>query len=41
MKTETCDRYVVWQEQVNPFVVVELLSPGTAKEDLEENADLR
>ncbi|WNZ26698.1 Uma2 family endonuclease [Leptolyngbya sp. NK1-12] len=27
--------YVVWQEGVNPFVVVELLSPGTEKEDLE------
>ncbi|MDB9513264.1 Uma2 family endonuclease [Kamptonema animale CS-326] len=26
--------YVVWQEAVNPFVVVELLSPGTEKEDL-------
>lgn len=26
--------YVVWQEGVNPFVVVELLSPGTRKEDL-------
>jgi Uma2 family endonuclease len=26
--------YVVWDEQVNPFVVVELLSPGTEKEDL-------
>ncbi|NCJ06712.1 hypothetical protein GS597_09370 [Synechococcales cyanobacterium C] len=26
--------YVVWQERVNPFVVVELLSPGTEKEDL-------
>ncbi len=30
--------YVVWQEGVNPFVVVELLSPGTEKEDLGENA---
>jgi len=29
--------YVVWQEGVNPFVVVELLSPGTEKEDLGEN----
>lgn len=28
--------YVVWQERVNPFVVVELLSPGTEKEDLGE-----
>ena len=26
--------YVVWQESVNPFVVVELLSPGTEQEDL-------
>ena len=26
--------YVVWQEGVNPFVVVELLSPGTEDEDL-------
>lgn len=26
--------YVVWQEGTNPFVVVELLSPGTEKEDL-------
>ncbi|WP_293130593.1 Uma2 family endonuclease [Microcoleus sp. bin38.metabat.b11b12b14.051] len=29
--------YVVWQEAVNPFVIVELLSPGTEKEDLGEN----
>jgi Uma2 family endonuclease len=29
--------YVVWQEGVNPFVIVELLSPGTEKEDLGEN----
>lgn len=28
--------YVVWQEGVNPFVVVELLSPDTRKEDLGE-----
>lgn len=28
--------YVVWQEGMNPFVVVELLSPGTEKEDLGE-----
>ena len=28
--------YVVWQEGVDPFVVVELLSPGTLKEDLGE-----
>ena len=26
--------YVTWQEAVNPFVVIELLSPGTEKEDL-------
>jgi Uma2 family endonuclease len=26
--------YVVWQEGVNPFVVVELQSPGTEAEDL-------
>lgn len=28
--------YVTWQEGVNPLVVVELLSPGTEKEDLGE-----
>ncbi|NEP01627.1 MAG: Uma2 family endonuclease [Symploca sp. SIO2E9] len=28
--------YVVWQEGLVPFVVVELLSPGTEKEDLGE-----
>jgi Uma2 family endonuclease len=26
--------YVIWQEGVNPFVVVEILSPGTEQEDL-------
>jgi Uma2 family endonuclease len=26
--------YVIWQEGVDPYVVVELLSPGTEKEDL-------
>ena len=26
--------YVTWQEPANPFVVVELISPGTEKEDL-------
>jgi Uma2 family endonuclease len=31
--------YVVWQEGINPFVVVELLSPGTEKEDLGEFAE--
>jgi Uma2 family endonuclease len=30
--------YVVWQERVNPFVVVELLSPGTEQEDLGQTA---
>ncbi|MBP0015067.1 MAG: Uma2 family endonuclease [Roseofilum sp. SBFL] len=28
--------YVVWQEEVNPFIVVELLSPSTQREDLGE-----
>lgn len=28
--------YVIWQEDVNPFIVVELLSPSTQKEDLGE-----
>ena len=28
--------YVVWDEKINPFVVVELLSPGTEDEDLGE-----
>jgi Uma2 family endonuclease len=28
--------YVVWQERISPFVIVELLSPGTEKEDLGE-----
>jgi Uma2 family endonuclease len=26
--------YVVWQEGINPFIIVELLSPGTEREDL-------
>ncbi|MEA5469714.1 Uma2 family endonuclease [Spirulina sp. 06S082] len=26
--------YVVWQEEINPFIVVELLSPSTQREDL-------
>lgn len=30
--------YVIWQEGVDPLVVVELLSPGTESEDLGENA---
>lgn len=29
--------YVIWQESVDPFVVVELLSPGTEQEDLGRN----
>jgi Uma2 family endonuclease len=28
--------YVIWQEKINPFLVVELLSPGTEQEDLGE-----
>ena len=28
--------YVVWQEGISPFVVVELISPGTEREDLGE-----
>lgn len=28
--------YVTWQEGINPFVIVELLSPGTEAEDLGE-----
>lgn len=32
--TELRSSYVIWQEGINPFVVVELLSPGTEKEDL-------
>ena len=28
--------YVVWQEGISPFVIVELISPGTEKEDLGE-----
>jgi Uma2 family endonuclease len=32
--TELRLSYVIWQEGVDPFVVVELLSPGTEKEDL-------
>ncbi len=29
--------YVIWQERISPFLVVELLSPGTEKEDLGKN----
>ncbi|MFM7423890.1 MAG: Uma2 family endonuclease [Elainella sp.] len=32
--------YVIWQEGVSPFVVVELLSPGTEQEDLGEQAEV-
>ena len=39
-ETDLRSSYVVWQEGRSPFVIVELLSPGTAKEDLGENADL-
>jgi len=28
--------YVIWQEEISPFVIIELLSPGTEKEDLGE-----
>ncbi|MCU0551297.1 MAG: Uma2 family endonuclease [Leptolyngbya sp. Prado105] len=31
--------YVIWQERRAPFVIVELLSPGTEKEDLGAYAD--
>ena len=30
--------YVVWQEEVNPYLVMELLSPGTEDEDLGRSA---
>ncbi len=39
-ETELRSSYVVWQEGVNPFLVVELLSPGTEKEDLGEWASV-
>lgn len=29
--------YVIWQERVVPYLIVELLSPGTEKEDLEDH----
>jgi Uma2 family endonuclease len=38
--TDLRSSYVIWQEGVDPFVVVELLSPGTEKEDLGKYADL-
>lgn len=39
-ETDLRSSYVVWQEGVNPFVVIELLSPGTHKEDLGDYAEL-
>ena len=36
-QTELRLSYVIWQEGVNPFVVVELISPGTEAEDLGRN----
>jgi len=38
--TDLRSSYVIWQEGVDPFVVVELLSPGTEKDDLGEYAAL-
>jgi len=38
-ETDLRSSYVIWQEGISPFVIVELLSPGTAKEDLGENAN--
>ena len=38
--TDLRSSYVIWQEGVDPFVVVELLSPGTEKDDLGEYAEL-
>ncbi|MBD2577361.1 Uma2 family endonuclease [Oscillatoria sp. FACHB-1406] len=32
--TELRRNYVIWQEEHNPYVIVELLSPGTSREDL-------
>ncbi|HBE19340.1 MAG TPA: hypothetical protein DEG17_26365 [Cyanobacteria bacterium UBA11149] len=39
-ESELRSSYVVWQEGVNPFVVVEFLSPATEKEDLGQNISL-
>lgn len=33
-KTKPRLSYVIWQEKVKPFIIVELLSPSTRKEDL-------
>ena len=30
--------YVIWQEEVTPLILVELLSPGTERQDLGEDA---
>jgi Uma2 family endonuclease len=38
--TDLRSSYVIWQEGVDPFVVVELLSPGTEKDDLGEDVEL-
>ncbi|MGB3491700.1 MAG: Uma2 family endonuclease [Elainellaceae cyanobacterium] len=38
--TDLRSSYVIWQEGVTPFIVVELLSPGTEKEDLGDRATL-
>jgi Uma2 family endonuclease len=38
--TDLRSSYVIWQEGVDPFVVIELLSPGTEKDDLGEDVDL-
>lgn len=34
--TDLRSSYVIWQEGIDPFIVVELLSPGTEAEDLGE-----
>jgi Uma2 family endonuclease len=39
-KVDLRSSYVVWQEGISPFVVVELLSPGTEKEDLGQDQAL-
>lgn len=33
--------YVVWQEEISPFIAVELISPGTENEDFGRTADER
>lgn len=32
--------YVVWQEELSPFIVVELISPGTEDEDFGRTLDV-